>query len=287
MPSAPPSDAASVSSGSGGSSGAGAGTSVPPSQAGRPDTAAAETDPSLDVAGKATAGDDVHQGVEAAHKIDPSDGADRPGAGRTGGGMDGSTGAHGKEGDATRSALTGETGEARQDGPLRAEGDRAESAVVKEDKRVEAPGERPDRAEVAGAGSAAADAPAALQPQPTGAGEAGRVTDDVLPGPAGDDVIVSDSAAPAPPMGGGERPAALLAAPEGPKDDLKRIRGVGPVIEAKLNALGVFHFRQIAAWSTAELIWIDNHLNFRGRAVRERWMDQARVLGTEAAPKTD
>ena len=50
------------------------------------------------------------------------------------------------------------------------------------------------------------------------------------------------------------------------------------MIEAKLNELGVYHFRQIAAWREKELVWVDNYLNFRGRAVRDRWTEQAKSL---------
>ena len=62
-----------------------------------------------------------------------------------------------------------------------------------------------------------------------------------------------------------------------------RIKGVGPVIEAKLNGLGVFHFWQVAKWRETELIWIDDYLNFRGRAVREGWIEQAKVLATTSS----
>ncbi len=73
------------------------------------------------------------------------------------------------------------------------------------------------------------------------------------------------------------RPARLDAAREGGPDDLKRIVGVGPKIEVLLHALGVYHFDQIAGWSEAELAWIDDNLEgFRGRARRDRWVDQAR-----------
>jgi NADH-quinone oxidoreductase subunit E len=83
-----------------------------------------------------------------------------------------------------------------------------------------------------------------------------------------------------------ERPAALAAAREGKADDLKLIRGVGPRLEAMLNRMGFFHFDQIAAWTPAESAWVDANLEgFKGRAVRDDWVGQARVLaaggGTE------
>jgi NADH-quinone oxidoreductase subunit E len=75
------------------------------------------------------------------------------------------------------------------------------------------------------------------------------------------------------------RPAGLAAPREGGADDLKRIRGVGPKLEALLHSLGFFHFEQIAGWTAAELAWVDEHLEgFHGRASRDDWVSQARVL---------
>jgi NADH-quinone oxidoreductase subunit E len=75
------------------------------------------------------------------------------------------------------------------------------------------------------------------------------------------------------------RPAGLAAAREGGPDDLKRIKGVGPTLLALLHALGFYHFDQIAGWTPAELAWVDEHLEgFRGRASRDKWIAQARLL---------
>ncbi len=65
---------------------------------------------------------------------------------------------------------------------------------------------------------------------------------------------------------------------EGP-DDLKLIRGVGPKLEALLHRLGYYHFDQIAAWTPAEVAWVDDNLeDFKGRVSREGWVEQAREL---------
>lgn len=75
------------------------------------------------------------------------------------------------------------------------------------------------------------------------------------------------------------RPAGREAARAGGPDDLKRINGVGPKLEALLHSLGVYHFDQIAAWGAAELAWVDDNLEgFRGRASRDDWVGQARLL---------
>ncbi|MEZ5798469.1 MAG: NADH-quinone oxidoreductase subunit E [Paracoccaceae bacterium] len=75
------------------------------------------------------------------------------------------------------------------------------------------------------------------------------------------------------------KPKVLKAARGGKADDLKQIWGVGPKLEALCNRLGFFHFDQIAAWTEAELAWVDENLEgFKGRATREKWVAQARVL---------
>lgn len=75
----------------------------------------------------------------------------------------------------------------------------------------------------------------------------------------------------------GELPRKQLAAPVSPEfDDLKRIRGVGPVLEKRLHALGVHHFRQVALWTEAEIDVFDRQLgNFHGRIRRENWVHSA------------
>ena len=75
-----------------------------------------------------------------------------------------------------------------------------------------------------------------------------------------------------------ERPAALSAPRNGAPDDLRLIDGVNPQAQATLNAIGVFHFEQIAHWSPAHVAWVDQYLNLRGRIVSEHWVEQAGKL---------
>lgn len=77
----------------------------------------------------------------------------------------------------------------------------------------------------------------------------------------------------------------MLQAPVGTPDDLKQISGVGPVLEGKLNDLGVYHFWQIARWTPAEVAWVDGFLNFKGRIERDEWIRQAGVLAQSSASK--
>jgi predicted flap endonuclease-1-like 5' DNA nuclease len=63
-------------------------------------------------------------------------------------------------------------------------------------------------------------------------------------------------------------------------DDLKRIRGIGVLIEKRLNSLGIVHYEQVANWTGADIERISNILEFKGRIERENWIEQARILAT-------
>jgi NADH-quinone oxidoreductase subunit E len=76
----------------------------------------------------------------------------------------------------------------------------------------------------------------------------------------------------------GRRPAGIAAPQGGAADDLKRIRGIGKVNEGRLNALGIWHFAQIGAWSREEIRWVGTYLAFPGRIDREDWVGQAKIL---------
>jgi NADH-quinone oxidoreductase subunit E len=68
-----------------------------------------------------------------------------------------------------------------------------------------------------------------------------------------------------------------MAKPEQP-DDLKQIAGIGPKLEEVLNRLGIWSFAQIAGWGEAEIAWVDDYLQARGRIGRDGWIDQAKAL---------
>ena len=61
-------------------------------------------------------------------------------------------------------------------------------------------------------------------------------------------------------------------------DDLKQIKGIGPVLEKRLNALGIHTIAQIAELDDANLNRVDAVLNFKGRIQRERWVEQAQAM---------
>jgi len=75
-----------------------------------------------------------------------------------------------------------------------------------------------------------------------------------------------------------ERPKGIAQARGGKPDNLQRISGIGPKNERTLHGLGFFHFDQIAAWSDEEVAWVDDHLKFNGRIIREEWILQAGLL---------
>jgi predicted flap endonuclease-1-like 5' DNA nuclease len=75
------------------------------------------------------------------------------------------------------------------------------------------------------------------------------------------------------------KPQSLLSSPkDNNPDNLCKIKGIGKVIEEKLNNLGIYHFEQIASFTETEVAWVDEHLSFKGRILREDWIGQAKIL---------
>jgi len=110
------------------------------SQAARADTHAAETDSSM--RGPAPEAEAVaDNAAEARASVDPSKGADQPGAGQTGGEQHGPTGQVERDKAEFGEAASNTDGEARADGPLKTKGAAAEDRVVQDFKRV--PGDPP------------------------------------------------------------------------------------------------------------------------------------------------
>ena len=69
-----------------------------------------------------------------------------------------------------------------------------------------------------------------------------------------------------------------LSKPIGDADDLKLIKGVGAVLERRLNEAGIFHFWQIADLRKAQMDALEAVLRFPGRMTRDNWKAQARAL---------
>ena len=64
-------------------------------------------------------------------------------------------------------------------------------------------------------------------------------------------------------------------------DDLKRIRGIGVLLEKKLNAIGIVGYQQIADWTLQDVDRVSQSLDFNGRIQRENWVEQARILASQ------
>jgi predicted flap endonuclease-1-like 5' DNA nuclease len=62
------------------------------------------------------------------------------------------------------------------------------------------------------------------------------------------------------------------------KDDLKRIQGIGVLVEKKLNNLKITLYNQIAAWDSTDIKRIEQMLEFDGRIARHNWVEQAAIL---------
>ncbi len=73
-------------------------------------------------------------------------------------------------------------------------------------------------------------------------------------------------------------PAPPAAEPAG-ADDLSRIKGLGPKLQALLPQLGITTFAQIAALTDADLADLDTKLGpFAGRPAKDSWVEQAQFL---------
>lgn len=90
---------------------------------------------------------------------------------------------------------------------------------------------------------------------------------------------VAPAPAPAVAAAAPARPAGLATARDGKPDDLKIIKGIGPKLEELCHKLGFYHFDQVAAWTEAEIAWVDDNLEgFKGRVTRDRWVPQAQAI---------
>ncbi|MFN4185932.1 MAG: 50S ribosomal protein L21 [Hyphomonas sp.] len=65
-------------------------------------------------------------------------------------------------------------------------------------------------------------------------------------------------------------------------DNLKKLTGIGPALEKKLNAAGITTFAQIAALSDADIAKLEEELSLAGRFAKDGWVEQAAELAKEA-----
>ena len=78
------------------------------------------------------------------------------------------------------------------------------------------------------------------------------------------------------------RIAETSPAPPTSGDDLRRIKGLGPKVAARLSELGVVRFDQLAALDADAQAALDAQLGtFAGRMARDRWVEQAGLLARD------
>jgi len=70
-----------------------------------------------------------------------------------------------------------------------------------------------------------------------------------------------------------------LPGPRGVADDLKKLTGISPAIEKKLNDLGIFHYSQIAEFSPTAAHNIGEEVGLPGRV--DSWVAKAKELTAE------
>ncbi|NNC95724.1 MAG: 50S ribosomal protein L27 [Chitinophagales bacterium] len=65
------------------------------------------------------------------------------------------------------------------------------------------------------------------------------------------------------------------------KNDLKKIKGVGPVFEKKLNSIGIYTFEQLSKLDENGIDALETLVNQAGRVERDDWIGQAKKLMEE------
>ncbi len=60
-------------------------------------------------------------------------------------------------------------------------------------------------------------------------------------------------------------------------DDLKKLSGIGPVMEKKLHQMGITSFKQIANLTKEEIHDIDSKLGIKGK-IEDTWIAEAKAL---------
>ena len=80
-----------------------------------------------------------------------------------------------------------------------------------------------------------------------------------------------------------EAAAAAAPAADAPAgDNLKKMTGVGPALEKKLNGAGITTFAQIAALTDTQIAELEDQLGLAGRFAKDGWVEQAKELAKGA-----
>ncbi len=159
------------------------------------------------------------------------------------------------------------------------------AAEAEAKKAAEAEAKKAEATPAAVAAKPASETAAAARPKPSEPAQPSGAANDT-PAAKGN-VEAKDVAGTATPATDESKPELLAAARGGKGDDLELIWGVGPKLARMLNEMGVWHYDQIAKWTPAELAWVDARLTgFKGRALRDDWIAQAKKLATGWRPES-
>ncbi len=101
-----------------------------------------------------------------------------------------------------------------------------------------------------------------------------------MPARLSDAIKENEAKAPAPAAPHTETSSVRPARDGAKSDDLKRIRGIGVLIEKRLNGLGITRYDDVANWTSGDIDRISQSLEFKGRIEREHWVEQARILSS-------
>lgn len=72
----------------------------------------------------------------------------------------------------------------------------------------------------------------------------------------------------------------LVLSSSNKKDNLKKIKGIDEKLEEELYKLGIFHYEQIASWTSKNIKWIEGLLNMQDYVKANQWVEQAKILKT-------
>jgi large subunit ribosomal protein L21 len=104
------------------------------------------------------------------------------------------------------------------------------------------------------------------------------------PKPSGKKAVEGKPAKTSPGTGAGkaqadsELPVLFVTPHQGEPDNLKKLSGVGPAIEKKLNAVGIYSYSQVAALTPEDVATLEDTLHMAGKVGKEGWIEQAKKL---------
>lgn len=78
------------------------------------------------------------------------------------------------------------------------------------------------------------------------------------------------------------RPLVVKTVAKLPKDDLTKIKGIGPFIEKRLNMVGIYNFKQLSELEPEMLERVGAAIEFfPDRILRENWIGQAKMFASK------